>query len=168
MNANWFKITIALVIIVVMEAGLGCLNTPVKIQPANSSQILKVEGGEEVFKEEVNNEWEILTQELPQFNGIDYYKNAGYGVTKVTFEYSPTSGKGTLLYIKKDNDYLDKSKANYYVSGIRLLLKKESGEVHDTGIIFFQKDETFAKSISVPKEKFIRFKLEEVIISPRN
>lgn len=168
MNANWFKFTIVLAIIVIMEAGMGCINTPVKVQLANSSQIIKVEGGEEIIKEEVNNEWEILIQELPQFNGIDYYKNAGYGVTKVTFEYSPASGQGTILYIKKDNDYLNKSRADYYVSGIRLLLKKDSGEVYDTGIILFQKDETFLKSISVPKEKFIRFKVEEVIISPRN
>ena len=168
MNANWLKFTIVLVIIVIIEAGIGCIDTPVKVQPTNSSQIIKVEGGEEIIRQEVNNEWEILTQELPQFDGIDFFKNAGYGITKVTFQYSPTLGKGIILHRKNDNDYLNKSKADYYVSGIRLLLKKGSGEVHDTGMIIFQKDETAPKSISVPKEKFIRFKVEEVVISPRN
>jgi hypothetical protein len=167
MNANWFKITIFVAIIIVMEAGIGCISTPVKVHAANSSQIMKVEGGEEITKQEVNNEWEILIEDLPQINGVDYYRNTGYGVTKVTFEYSPTSGKGTILYKKTDNDYLNKSRADYYTSGIRLLFKKASGEEYDTGMILFQKDETFSKSISVPKEKFISFKVEEVIISPR-
>lgn len=163
MNANLFKFTIVLAIIVVMAG--GCLDTPVKVKPVNNSEILVVEGGEDVVKEVVNNEWEILVEELPQINGIDYYKNAGYGITKVTFEYLPTSGLGTLLYKKTYDDFVDKSRADYYLTGIRLLLKKNSGDVYDTGIISFKKDETLVK-ISVPKEKFVRFKVEEVIISP--
>ena len=163
MNANLFKFIIVLAIIVVMAG--GCLDTPVKVKPVNNSEILVVEGGEDVVKEVVNNEWEILVEELPQINGIDYYKNAGYGITKVTFEYLPASGAGTLLHKKTDNDWINKSRADYYVSGVRLLLKKNSGGVYDTGMILFKKDETLVK-ISVPKEKFVRFKVEEVIISP--
>jgi len=162
MNANLFKFTIVLAIIVVMA---GCLDTPVKVKPVNNSEILVVEGGEDVVKEVVNNEWEILIEELPQINGIDYYKNAGYGITKVNFDYLPASGSGTLLYRKTSDDFVDKTRGDYYVSGIRILLKKNSGEVYDTGIIPFKKDETLVK-FSVPNEKFVRFKVEEVIISP--
>lgn len=164
MNANRLKFTIVLVTIVVMAG--GCLDTPVNVQKVNNSEILAVEGMES-FKEVVNNEWEMLVEELPQINGIDYYKNTGYGITKVTFEYLPASGSGTLLHRKTDNDWTNKSRADYYVSGIRLLLKKSSGGVYDTGMIFFKKDETLVK-ISVPKEKFVSFKVEEVIISPGN
>jgi len=162
MNTNLFKFIIVLAIIVVMT---GCLDTPVKVKPVNNSEILVVEGGEDVVKEVVNNEWEILVEELPQINGIDYYKNAGYGITKVNFDYLPASGSGTILLKKTDNDWINKSRADYYVSGIRLLLKQDSGVVYDTGVIPFKKDETLVK-ISVPKEKFVRFKVEEVIISP--
>ena len=168
MNAKWFKFITVLAIFVVMEAGIGCINMPVKVKPANNSEILVVEGGKDSNNEVVNNEWEILVEELPRSNGIDYYKNAGYGITKVTFEYSPASGSGTILNKKTNNDWMNKSKADYYVSGIRLLLKKSSGDVYDTGMIPFGKDETLAKSISVPKEKFVRFKVEEIIISPGN
>lgn len=164
MNANLFKFTIVLAIIVVMA---GCLDTPVKVSEINNSDLFAVEGGES-FKEVVNNEWEILVEELPQINGIDYYKNSGYGITKVTFEYLPASGAGTLLHKKTDNDWTNKSRADYYVSGVRLLLKKNSGGVYDTGMIPFKKDEILVKSITVPKEKFVSFKVEEVIISPGN
>jgi len=164
MNANLFKFTIVLAIIVVMA---GCLDTPVKVGEVDNSDIFAVEGGES-FKEVVNNEWEILVEELPQINGIDYYKNSGYGITKVTFEYLPASGAGTVLHKKTDNDWTNKSRADYYVSGVRLLLKKNSGGVYDTGMILFKKDETLVKSITVPKEKFVSFKVEEVIISPGN
>ncbi|CAG0973401.1 hypothetical protein METP3_01632 [Methanosarcinales archaeon] len=163
MNANRFKFTIVLAIIVVMAG--GCIDMPVKVKPVNNSEILVVDGGENSIKEVVNNEWEILVEELPQINGIDYYKNAGYGITKVTFEYLPASGSGTLLYRKTDDDWINKSRVDYYVSGMRLLLKKDSGSVYDTGMIPFKKDEALVK-ISVPKEKFERFKVEEVIISP--
>ncbi|CAG0979099.1 MAG: hypothetical protein MPEBLZ_00553 [Candidatus Methanoperedens nitroreducens] len=165
MNANLFKFIIVLAIIVVMAG--GCLDTPVKVGEVNNSDVFAVEGGES-FKEVVNNEWEILVEELPQINGIDYYKNSGYGITKVTFEYLPASGAGTLLHKKTDNDWTNKSRADYYVSGVRLLLKKNSGGVYDTGMILFKKDETLVKSITVPKEKFVSFKVEEVIISPGN
>lgn len=161
MNA-WFKFMIVLVIIVLMG---GCINTPVKVKPANESGILEVEGGEDVVREVVNNEWEILVEELPQMNGIDFYKNEGYGITKVNFDYLPASGSGTLLIKKTSDDFINKTRADYYVSGVRILLKKNSGEVYDTGVIPFKKDETLVK-ISVPKEKFVRFKVEEVIISP--
>ena len=93
------------------------------------------------------------------------YKNAGYGVTKVTFEYIYNSGKGMILHTKNDIDYANKSRADYYVSGIRLLLKKDSGDVYDTGIILFQKDDSMTKSITLPKEKFVEFKVEEIQIS---
>jgi len=63
MNANLFKFIIVLTIIVVMAG--GCLDTPVKVKPVNNSEILVVEGGEDVVKEVVNNEWEILVEELP-------------------------------------------------------------------------------------------------------
>ncbi|MDL5502150.1 MAG: hypothetical protein QSU88_02940, partial [Candidatus Methanoperedens sp.] len=78
------------------------------------------------------------------------------------------SGSGTLFHRKANNDWTNKSRADYYVSGIRLLLKKSSGGVYDTGVIPFNKDEIFVKSITVPKEKFVSFKIEEIIISPRN
>jgi hypothetical protein len=167
MKAKLSKFIIILTIIVVMEAFAGCVDIPVKVKPGNNSEIFVVEGGKD-SNEVVNNEWEILVEELPRSHGIDYYKNVGYGITKVTFEYSPVSGSGTILHKKTDNDWLNKSKVDYYVSGIRLLLKKSSGEVYDTGMIPFQKHETWAKSISVPKEKFLRFKVEEVMISPGN
>lgn len=166
MNVNLSRFTIVLTIIVVMEGGIGCVETPVKVHAINNSQLIKVEDWEEGHNEAVNNEWEILAEELSQSNGIDYYRNAGYGVTKVTFQYSPASGMGTILLKKTENDWLNKSRADYYISGIRLLLEKKSGEVYDTGIISFQKDETWAKSISVPEENFVRFKVEEIIISP--
>ena len=155
------------VIIVLMVAGAGCINTPVKVKPANESGILAVEGGEDVVKEVVNNEWEILVEELPQMNGIDLYKNEGYGITRVNFGYLPASGLGTLLIKKTSDDFINKTRGDYYVSGIRILLKKNSGKVYDAGVIPFKKDETLVK-ISVPKEKFVRFKVDEVIISPRN
>ncbi len=164
MNA-WFKFTIVPVIIVLMVAGAGCINTPVKVKPANESGILAVEGGEDVVREVVNNEWEILVEELPQMNGIDFYKNEGYGITRVNFGYLPESGIATLLIKKTSDDFINKTRGDYYVSGIRILLKKNSGGEYDTGIISFKKDETLVK-ISVPKEKFVRFKVEEVIISP--
>lgn len=164
MNA-WFKFTIVLVIIVLMVAGAGCIETPVKVKPANESGILAVEGGEDVVREVVNNEWEILVEELPQMNGIDFYKNEGYGITRVNFGYLPESGIATLLIKKTSDDFINKTRGDYYVSGIRILLKKNSGGEYDTGIISFKKDETLVK-ISVPKEKFVRFKVEEVIISP--
>ena len=168
MKAKLSKFIIILSIIVVMGAFAGCVDIPVKVKPGNNSEILVVDRGEDSINEVVNNEWEILVEELPRSHGIDYYKNVGYGTTKVTFEYSPASGSGTILHKKTDNDWLNKSKADYYVSGIRLLLKKSSGEVYDTGMIPFKKDETWAKSISVPKEKFLRFKVEEVMISLKN
>ena len=168
MNAKCVKFITILAIIVVMEAFVGCVDMPVKVNPGNNSEIFVVESGEDSINEAVNNEWEILVEELPRSHGIDYYKNVGYGITKVTFEYSPASGSGAILHKKTDNDWLNKSKADYYASGIRLLLKKSSGEVYDTGMIPIQKDEMWAKSISVPKEKFLRFKVEEVTISPRN
>ena len=102
---------------------------------------------------------------MPQMNGIDFYKNEGYGITRVNFGYLPESGLGTLLIKKTSDDFINKTRGDYYVSGIRILLKKNSGEVYDTGVIPFKKDETLVK-ISVPKEKFVRFKVEEVIISP--
>ena len=162
MNANRFKFTIVLAIIVVMAG--GCLDTPVKVREVNNSGLLVVEGGEDVVKEVVNNDWEILVEELPQINGIDYYKNTGYGITKVNFGYLPISGLGTLLIKKTSDDFINKTRGDYYVSGIRILLKKNSGEEYDTGVISFKKDETLVK-ISLPKEKFVRFKVEEVIIS---
>ena len=159
---DWFKFTIVLVIIVLVG---GCINTPVKVKTVNESGVLAVEGGEDVVKEVVNNEWEILVEEMPQMNGIDFYKNEGYGITRVNFGYLPESGLGTLLIKKTSDDFINKTRGDYYVSGIRILLKKNSGEVYDTGVIPFKKDETLVK-ISVPKEKFVRFKVEEVIISP--
>jgi hypothetical protein len=135
------------------------------MQPINNSQILVVEGGDKSTKQEVNAEWEVIEEAYPQYRGIDFYKNAGYGITKVTFEYSPASGTGTLLIKKNEEDWMNKSKADYYISGMRLLLKKGSGEVYDTGMILFQKN-TWTRSISVPKEKFARFKVEEIEISP--
>jgi len=168
MNANLSKFTAVLTMIFVMEAGIGCVETPVKVNAIDNSQLINVEGGEEGTNEVVNNEWEILAEESSQNSGIDYYRNAGYGVTKVTFQYSSISGMGAILLKKTDDDWLNESRADYYISGIRLLLKEKSGEVYDTGMISFQKDETWIKSISVPKENFVRFKVEEVIISPRN
>ncbi|NJD52655.1 MAG: hypothetical protein FIB07_07275 [Candidatus Methanoperedens sp.] len=165
MNVDRSKFTIVLVTIVIMAG--GCLDTPVNVRVVNNSEVLAIEGGES-FKEVVNNDWEILVEEFPQINGIDYYKNTGYGITKVTFEYLPASGSGTLLHRKTNDDWTNKSRADYYVSGIRLLLKKSSGGVYDTGMIPFKKDGIFVKSITVPKEKFVSFKVEEVIISPRN
>jgi len=162
MNSILFKFTIFLVVVAVS----GCVETPVKMKEINNSQILVVESGDEYIKQELNAEWKILDEEFPLYRGIDFYKNAGYGVTKVTFEYSPTSGMGTLFIKKNEDDWMNKSKADYYISGMKLLLKKESGEVYDTGIILFQKDGTWTKSISVPKEKFVRFKVGDIEISP--
>lgn len=159
MNANWFKFAIVLAIIVIMGAGSGCLETAVKTQSINHTQALDIGGKED---------WKVLLEDYPLYRGIDFYKNAGYGVTKVTFEYLSNSGKGTILQSKNDIDWADKSKEDYYVSGIRLLLKKESGDVYDTGLILFQKDESITKSISLPKEKFVEFRVAEVQISPRN
>jgi hypothetical protein len=165
-KANRLKFIIVLVIIVVI--GSGCIDSLVKTRAVNNKQILIVEGGEEGTKQEVNDEWEILVEEVPQNRGIDFYKNEGFGITKVTLEYSPASGKGTILFKKIEDDWVNQSRSDYYISGMRLLLKKESGEVYDTGMILFQKDETWEKSISVPKERFVRFKVAEVKISPRN
>jgi len=159
MNSDWSKFTIVLAIIVMMGAVSGCLETPVKIKSINHSQTLEIEG---------KDEWKILLDEYPLYRGIDLYKNAGYGVTKVTFEYIYNSGKGMILHTKNDIDYANKSRADYYVSGIRLLLKKDSGDVYDTGIILFHKDESMTKSFALPKEKFAEFKVEEIQISPRN
>jgi len=155
MNLDRSKFTIVLAVIVIM--GAGCLETPVKIKSINQSQTLGIEGKED---------WKILLEEYPVYRGIDYYKNNGYGVTKVTFEYIYNSGKGTILHKKNDIDYANKSRADYYVSGIRLLLKKESGDVYDTGMISIQKDESMTKSITLPKEKFVEFRVEEIQISP--
>ena len=166
MNANLSRVYVVLAIIIVIESGIGCIETPVKVNAINNSQVMKIEAGEEGISDEVNYGWEILVEESPQNNGIDYYKNAGYGVTKVTFQYSPMSGMGTIMLKKTEDDWVNKSRADYYVSGIRLLLMKKSGEVYDTGMIIFKKDGTWAKSISVPKENFIRFKVEEIVISP--
>jgi hypothetical protein len=163
MNSNLFKFTILLAVIIVAVS--GCVKTPVKMESINNSQILVVEGGDESTKQDVNAAWEILEEEYPLYKGIDFYRNAGYGVTKVTFEYSPASGIGTLLIKKNEDDWKNKSKADYHISGIRLLLKKGSGEVYNTGMILFQKD-IWTKSISVPKEKFVGFKVEEIEISP--
>lgn len=159
MNANRFKFSIVLAIIVMMGAGSGCLETSVKTKSINHTQALEVGGKEE---------WIILSEEYPIYRGSDFYKNAGYGLTKVTFEYLSNSGKGTILQSKNDIDWADTSKEDYYVSGIRLLLKKESGDVYDTGLILFQKDESITKSIFLPREKFVEFKVEEIQISPRN
>jgi hypothetical protein len=120
---------------------------------------LEIEGKED---------WMILLDEYPLYRGIDLYKNTGYGVTKVTFEYIYNSGKGTILHTKNDIDYANKSRSDYYVSGIRLLLKKDSGDVYDTGLIHIQKDEGTTKRISLPKEKFLSFKVKEIEISPGN
>ncbi|PWB55021.1 MAG: hypothetical protein C3F06_03190 [Candidatus Methanoperedenaceae archaeon] len=162
MNSILFKFTILLVIVAVS----GCVQTPVKMKPINNSQILVVESGDESIKQELSPEWEILEEGVPLDRGIDFYKNAGYGETKVTFEYSPGSGMGTLIIKKNEDDWMNKSKADYHISGIRLLLKKGSGEVYDTGMIVFQKGAGWTKSISIPKEKFVRFKVEEIEISP--
>jgi len=159
MNADWPKFTIVMALIVIIGAGSGCLETPVKTKSINNSLALNIEGKED---------WKILLDEYPLYRGIDFYKNAGYGVTKVTFEYLSNSGKGTILHTKNDIDYANKSRTDYYVSGIRLLLKKESGDVYDTGLILFQKDESMTKSITLPKEKFVEFKVEEIQISPGN
>jgi len=157
MNSNRFKFAIVLAIIV-MSAGSGCLETPVKTKSINYSQTLQIEGKEE---------WKVLLEEYPLYRGIDFYKNAGYGVTKVTLEFLSNSGKGTIVHTKNDIDYADKSRADYYVSGIRLLLKKDSGDVYDTGIILFQK-ESMKKIITLPKDRFVEFKVEEIQISPGN
>lgn len=156
MNTSWSKFVIVLAIIVLMSSVSGCFGTPVKTPTINHTQALDIKGKEE---------WIILLEEYPLYRGIDFYKNAGYGETKVTFEYLFNSDKGTILQTKNDIDWADKSKMDYYVSGIRLLLRKESGEVYDTGIIGFQKDSR-SGSFSIPKEKFIEFRVAEVQISP--
>ena len=169
MNADWFKFATILAVSILMVIGSGCVETPVKTKPFNKSQTLDIVGGDESTRQEVNTEWEILfeeNKELSLYKGIDYYRNEGYGVTKVTFEYSPTSGTGRILNKKIEDDWRNKSKSEYYISGMKLLLKKESGEVYDTGIILFQKNETWVKRFSVPEEQFVRFKVEEIIISP--
>ena len=158
MNTNWFKFVIVLGIIVVMAAG-GCLETPIKTNSQDHSKLLVIDGKEE---------WTFLSNEYPLYRGTDLYKNAGYGVTKVSFEYLYNSGKGTIQHTKTDIDYANRSRTDYYVSGIRLILKKDSGDLYDTGIVLFQKDESMTKSISLPKEKFVEFKIEEIQISPRN
>jgi len=159
MNADGSKFTIVLAIIVILGAGSGCLETAVKTQPINHSLTLKIEGKED---------WKVLLDEYPLYRGIDFYKNAGYGETKVTFEYLSNSGKGTILQSKNGIDWGNKSREDYYVSGIRLLLKKDSGDVYDTGLILFQKDESIKKNISLPGEKFMEFKVEEIQILPGN
>ena len=62
-----------------MVAGAGCINTPVKVKAANESGILAVEGGEDVVREVVNNEWEILVEELfydtPSYTGFTFPLN---------------------------------------------------------------------------------------------
>jgi len=87
MNANWFKFSIVLSLIVIMGAGSGCLQTAVKTKSINHSQTLAIEGKED---------WKILLDEYPLYRGIDFYKNAGYGVTKVTFE-EKTDDKNQLF-----------------------------------------------------------------------
>lgn len=164
MNSILLKFTVLLAVIIMAVS--GCVETPVKMKPGNNSQILVVESEDESIKQELSAEWEILEKGFPVYRGVDFYKNAGYGETKVTFEYSPDSGIGTLIIKKNEDDWMNKSKADYYISGMKLLLKNESGEVYDTGMIQFQKDGTWTKSISIPKEKFVRFKVEKIEISP--
>ncbi len=159
MNTSLSKFTIVLLLIVIMGAGSGCLETPVKTKSINHSQVLEIEGKED---------WKILMEEYPVYRGVDLYKNTGYGVTKVSFEYLYNSGKGTIVHAKNDIDWANKDKADYYVSGIRLLLKKDSGDVYDTGMVLFQKDESMTKTISLPKEKFVEFKVGEIQISSGN
>jgi hypothetical protein len=158
MNANRFKCCVFLAIIVMISAS-GCFGTPVKTQSINNTQALDIKGKEE---------WIFLLEEYPLYRGIDFYKNPGYGVTEVTFEYVFNSGKGTILHSKNDIDWANKDKSDYYVSGIRLDLKKESGDVYETGMIPFQKDERMIKTFSLPKETFVSFKVKEIKISPRN
>src|SRR4030067_3148216 len=150
MNSILLKFTVLLAVIILAIS--GCVETPVKMKEINNSQILVVESEYESIKKELIAEWEILEEGFPLYRGIDFYKNAGYGETKVTFEYSPNSGMGTLIIKKNEDDWMNKSKVDYYISGMRLLLKNESGEVYDTGMIEFQKDGTWTKSISLPKE----------------
>ena len=155
MNSNCSKLCILLALIVMMSAG-GCVDTAVKTKSINHSQTLDIEGKED---------WKVLLDEYPLYRGIDFYKNAGYGETKVTFEYLANSGMGTIMPSKNDIDWGNKSKEDYYVSGIRLLLKKESGDVYDTGMVLFKKDD-ITKSFSLPKEKFKEFRVKEIEISP--
>ena len=136
MNSILLKFTVLLAVIIMAVS--GCVHTPVKMKPGNNSQILVVESEDESIKQELSAEWEILEEGFPVYRGIDFYKNAGYGETKVTFEYSPTSGIGTLILKKNEDDWM----------------------------ILFQKDGTWTKSISIPKEKYVRFKVEEIEISP--
>jgi len=166
MKKNRLKFIIVLVIIVAI--GSGCIDSLVKTRAVNNKQILLVEGGEEGTKQEVNDEWEILVEEMPQNSGIDFYENEGFGITKITLQYSPSSGKGTIIFKKIEDDWLNKTRSGYYISGMRLLLKNESGGVYDTGMVLFQKDEVWTKSITLPKEKFVRFKVQEVEILPPN
>ncbi len=165
MNNVLFRFTIVLVVIILMGAGSGCVDTFVKTQTGNKTETLMIEGGGEIVKQEVNTEWEILFENLPQYRGIDLYRNPGYGITKITLDYLPASGKSTVTLKKMENDWQDQNKIDYRVSGIRLLLQKESGEVYDTGIILIQKNETRPISISLPAEKFLKFKVEELLIS---
>lgn len=162
---NSFRCLIVLFVIILIAAGSGCVQTPVKVISSNNAKVLMVEGGNEETRQEINSEWESIVQGVPQSQGIDFYKNEGYGVTRITFEYFPSTGNGAILLKKVDDDYLNKSKSDYYVSGVRILIKKESGEVYDPGLISFQKGVTRATGILLPKEDFTSFKVEELIIS---
>lgn len=165
MNTNLYKYVIVLFVITLITAGSGCVQTPIKASMENSGHVLMVEGGNDETKQEINTDWESIVQGVPQSQGIDFYMIEGYGVTRITFQYSPSSGKGSILLKKVDDDYLNKSKTNYYVSGIMIFLKMESGEVYNPGLISFQKGITSATGISLPMENFKSFKVEELIIS---
>lgn len=165
MNITLFRFTTILAIMILMVSGSGCMDTFVKTQTGNKTETLMIEGGGEIVKQEVNTEWEIFFENFPQYRGIDLYRNPGYGITKITLDYLPSSGRGTISLKKMENDWQDKSKIDHHVSGIRLLLQKESGEVYDTGIIIIPKNETLPVSISLPGEKFMNFKVEELLIS---
>lgn len=166
MKANRLKFIIVLILIITISS--GCIDSLVMKRAVNNKQILTMEGGEQGTEQEVNDEWEILAEKFPQNEGIDFYKNTGFGITKITLQYSPGSGKGTIIFKKIEDDWINHSRSDYYISGMRLLLKNESDGVYDTGMILFQKDETWSKSISVPKEIFVKFKVQEVKISPGN
>lgn len=166
MNVKLFKYIIVLAVIILVGAVSGCVKTPVKVQ-GSTNQVFSVEGGDKNLQQKVDENWEIFVENYPQNEAIDFYKNEGYGLTKITFDYMPGSGTGLIQFRKIEDDYMNKTRADYYVSGIKLLLKQESGEVYDPGMIAIQKDVTRSTSISMPKGNFTHFKVEEVIISPR-
>lgn len=167
MNVKLFKYIIVLAVIILVGAVSGCVKTPVDVGPTDKDQILAVEGTDKNLRQKVDTEWENIVEAYPQFEGIDFARNEGYGLTKIIFDYMPDSGTGIILIKKTEDDYMNKSKADYYVSNINVLMKKESGEVYDPGMIVFQKDATRASGIPLPKEKIVQFKVVEVMISPR-